>query len=514
MKDDFEIIDDKYIIIYNIEKGYCSDIYLVIDNNNNCKYVAKIVKIDTFNKEKEINEKINQLEISNIIKLIYSNENGIKKKRDGKKESIKYFIFEYQEKRDLLRYAIYGKCEEKKCIKFYFKKILEIVQEIHQNGIFHLDIKLQNILVKDNYEPILSDFGLSEKLENSKNGKLLDNRGTPGFTSPQIDERLEYDGIQTDIYSLGISLFQLVVGILPFENSSKRKEFYDIIKKNKEKKIKAFWNNIKKRYHISLSENFKKLFTRMVSYEEKDRPSIKNILEDQWFEEVKNLTFNDIENQLRAVFSHKEYFIKENLRLDNPKNSASTIAQESLKTEMEEKTYFEEGIKIKKERPEINMDAYLRINEITDIVDFMNSLANKYKNGFCDSIEESKKNLKFNAIFDKKTDNKENSVKNDNSEENYNEDDDEENEDDDEENEDDEGDDGDDDGDDDEDFDEDDVLYDVQKKLIIQAKIFKGINGGYILSFKKKEGELLDFYKYVLNCLKKAEKLIYDFKNQ
>ena len=63
MKDDFEIIDDKYIIIYNIEKGYCSDIYLVIDNNNNSKYVAKIVKIDTFNKEKEINEKINQLEI-------------------------------------------------------------------------------------------------------------------------------------------------------------------------------------------------------------------------------------------------------------------------------------------------------------------------------------------------------------------------------------------------------------------------------------------------------------------
>ena len=245
----------------------------------------------------------------------------------------------------------------------------------------------------------------------------------------------------------------------------------------------------------------------MVSYEEKDRPSIKYILEDQWFEEVKNLTFNDIENQLRAVFSHKEYFIKENLRLDNPKNSASTIAQESLKTEMEEKTYFEEGIKIKKERPEINMDAYLRINEITDIVDFMNSLANKYKNGFCDSIEESKKNLKFNAIFDKKTDNKENSVKNDNSEDNDNEDDDEENEDD-------EGDDGDDDGDDDEDFDEDDVLYDIQKKLIIQAKIFKGINGGYILGFKKKEGELFDFYKYVLNCLKKAEKLIYDFKNQ
>ena len=95
---------------------------------------------------------------------------------------------------------------------------------------------MQNILVKDNYEPILSDFGLSEKLENSKNGKLLDNRGTPGFTSPQIDERLEYDGIQTDIYSLGISLFQLVVGILPFENSSKRKEFYDIIKKIKRRK--------------------------------------------------------------------------------------------------------------------------------------------------------------------------------------------------------------------------------------------------------------------------------------
>ena len=71
-----------------------------------------------------------------------------------------------------------------------------------------------------------------------------------------------------------------------------------------------------------------------------------------------------------------------------------------------------------------------------------------------------------------------------------------------------------DDDDNDEDNDEDDVIYDVQKKLIIQAKIFEGINGGYILRFKKKEGELFDFYKYVIKCLNKAEELIYNFKNQ
>ena len=352
---------------------------------------------------------------TNISKLVYSNEKGIRKRSNGIKEQIKFFIFEYQEKRDLLQYAEFGpSCGERKCIKFYFKKILETVQEIHKIGIFHLDINLNNILVNENYEPILSDFGLSQALENCNNGKLIDIRGTPHFMSPQIEEKKEYDGIQSDIYSLGISLFLLVVGYLPFENELERKEYYN---KNSKAKKKKFWDGIKKSYKIKLSAEFINLFSIMISYEEKDRPSIKNILEDKWFEEVKNLNFNDVEDELRTLFSQKEQlFIRYNLKRDKPKNKSQNINQESQKIEKEQIIYFPEGIKIIKERPEINMDTYLRINEIKDIVDFMNMLANKYKNGFCDSIEESKKDLKFNAIFEKKEVNEENDDKSDNSE--------------------------------------------------------------------------------------------------
>ena len=283
MKEYFEIIDNKYLIKYKLGEGGFSTVYLVLDMNNNCEYAAKILLEDSiFNKEKKINEKIKKLKNTNITKLVYSNEKGIKQNKVGLIKPIKYFIFEYQKKKDLLQYALFGaKCGERKCIKFIFKKILEAVQIIHEIGIFHLDINLKNILVNEFYEPKLSDFGLSELSENCYNGKLKVARGTLGYISPQIEEGIEFDGIQSDIYSLGISLFVLVVGDFPFKNSSLQKEFYKNIKNNKETKIKNFWANIRKKNdNINLSEKFQNLFSRMISYNEKDRTSIKSILLD------------------------------------------------------------------------------------------------------------------------------------------------------------------------------------------------------------------------------------------
>ena len=101
------------------------------------------------------------------------------------------------------------------------------------------------------------------------------NIGTSRYKSPQIIEGIEFDGIQSDIYSLGISLFILVVGNFPFKDSSSLKEFYSNIKYNKKTKIKTFWDNVRKKNDkINLSEEFKKLFSSMISYNEKDRPSI------------------------------------------------------------------------------------------------------------------------------------------------------------------------------------------------------------------------------------------------
>ena len=59
------------------------------------------------------------------------------------------------------------------------------------------------------------------------------------------------------------------------------------------------------------------------------------------------------------------------------------------------------------------MDYYIKIKEKIDIIIFMNKLANHYITGLCVSIEESKKNLQFNILFEKKEEKQENNYKND-----------------------------------------------------------------------------------------------------
>ena len=499
MKGQDNIIDKKFIIKNKIDNGGYSKVYLVSDINNKCEYAAKILYNDyIFKKEKEINKKIQKLKNSNLTKLVHYNEKGILQTIDGNILSIKYFIFEYHKKRDLLQFALFGvKCGEKKCIKFIFKQILEAVQDLHKNGIFHLDIKLKNILINDNYEPKLSDFGLSETLDNCSNGKIINPRGTSGYMSPQIEQKKEYDGIKSDIYSLGISLFELVVGELPFEHYPKNRYYIDI-KYNKKTNIKKFWDTIRKKNDkIILSEAFQNLFSSMISYEEEKRPNIESILSDKWFEEINNLNFNDIEDELGILFSQKEYFIRNHLKRDTPHYSGLLLDNESF---INKKTYFEKDIKIKKERPVINMDFYIKINDKIDIFSFMNDLANKYINEyFCDNIEESKKDLKFNAIIDKKEEKEE--INDINDEEKYIKEDDNE-----EENK------NDDDEEDDEDDDDEDKNIPVLKKLVTQVKIFEGLNAGYILRFKRKEGELIDFYRKISKFMRLAEDLLYKNK--
>ncbi len=108
-----------------------------------------------------------------------------------------------------------------------FKEIIRISQDIasvleymHSKGIIHRDIKPANIMIqKDNGRAILTDFGLAKNLETTKftaTGKIM---GSPHYLAPEqakgekVDER-------TDIYSLGITMFEMATGKLPFEGES------------------------------------------------------------------------------------------------------------------------------------------------------------------------------------------------------------------------------------------------------------------------------------------------------
>jgi serine/threonine protein kinase len=121
-----------------------------------------------------------------------------------------------------------------------FVQVCEGVQHAHQKGIIHRDIKSSNVLVSiqdDKPVPKIIDFGvakavsqrLTERTVFTEIGQLI---GTPEYMSPEQAEMTGLDiDTRTDVYSLGVLLYELLVGTLPFESDEIRRAGFDAIRK-------------------------------------------------------------------------------------------------------------------------------------------------------------------------------------------------------------------------------------------------------------------------------------------
>ncbi len=95
----------------------------------------------------------------------------------------------------------------------YFQQIISGVEYCHRARIVHRDLKLENILLSSEGEIKVADFGLSNSI---KFGQKMDtNCGTPAYTSPEHSKK--HNGHTSDIWSLGVILFAMISGFLPFE---------------------------------------------------------------------------------------------------------------------------------------------------------------------------------------------------------------------------------------------------------------------------------------------------------
>ncbi len=105
-----------------------------------------------------------------------------------------------------------------------FLKVCDAVHHAHQRGVIHRDLKPSNILVETRGEPHVVDFGLAKLLDTNEPGDVPVTRtgqfvGTPAYASPeQLDGGNSFD-VRTDVYSLGVVLYHLVAGRLPYPAS-------------------------------------------------------------------------------------------------------------------------------------------------------------------------------------------------------------------------------------------------------------------------------------------------------
>ena len=111
--------------------------------------------------------------------------------------------------------------------------------------------------------------------------------GSRGYINPQMVNRELYSGDKADIYSLGVILYVLHTGQLP-------KDF--LFRKENDN----YLQNIPKEIMDKFSPELKNLLTRMTVYNGSDRPSIDEILNDKWFDEIRQLdkeAFNEVNNE-------------------------------------------------------------------------------------------------------------------------------------------------------------------------------------------------------------------------
>ncbi|KAI8381274.1 kinase-like domain-containing protein [Radiomyces spectabilis] len=110
-----------------------------------------------------------------------------------------------------------GRCTEKRA-QFWFRQLVDAVKYCHSHGIIHRDLKLENVLLDANDNVKICDFGFARHSE--KHQMLETFCGSLAYSAPEVIQRQRHTGPEIDVWSLGVILYTLLAGELPFDDDS------------------------------------------------------------------------------------------------------------------------------------------------------------------------------------------------------------------------------------------------------------------------------------------------------
>ena len=486
-----DIIENRYIIkIENIGKGLTSKVSIVEDKETKKYYAIKILKDkfyeQNFDIEKEVLQLLKDKKIPNVINLISSGEFCTEK----------YLILDLAQKGHLYNFINVRPLKETYA-KIFFKKILEAVKNLHNNGVYHRDLKTENILLDNKYNPIICDFGFSTFIKTG----LKEHVGSYCYAAPELFDFFDkynlkpYNGEKVDIFALGVILFNLVTGKYAFRFKKKTDPGYkDIYINIKEKNYPSFWKLVSKNIN-EVKEEFKELYVKMIAYKPAERPSIEKILKDKWLEEINKKSdkeIEDIEAEIYEDFLEREsYLINKKTTIINKENKNNEIKEDTKGGSEDENNDFKYNLIPKKFREGKYLEYYNEIIGDLNPVKFMNDLTQKLKEEnenkereYDCNIEPNEYKLKFKVTFEQ-VENAEKIDENIKQElEKLKLEEKEENE--------------------EEEENEDNNRGIIRKDCSIQIELYENDDKKYLLRYVRKSGDLYDFYKllkYINNCI-------------
>ena len=212
-----------YIIKETIGTGTFSKVKLGINKYTKEKVAIKLLEKSKIT-EKEDLKRINR-EISIVKKL--SHPNIIKINEIFENEKYYYIIMDYCSKGELFDYIVKKTKLTEDESSFFFYQIINAIEYIHKKNIVHRDLKPENLLLTENNKIKIIDFNLSNYFY--KNNLLSTPCGSPCYAAPEMVSGKKYNGFKTDIWAIGIILYAMSCGYLPFEDSDNEILFQKIL---------------------------------------------------------------------------------------------------------------------------------------------------------------------------------------------------------------------------------------------------------------------------------------------
>ncbi|XP_076836294.1 serine/threonine-protein kinase MARK2 isoform X14 [Brachyhypopomus gauderio] len=182
-------------------------------------------------------------------------------------EKTLYLVMEYASGGEVFDYLVaHGRMKEKEA-RAKFRQIVSAVQYCHQKCIVHRDLKAENLLLDADMNIKIADFGFSNEF--TLGSKLDTFCGSPPYAAPELFQGKKYDGPEVDVWSLGVILYTLVSGSLPFDGQN--------LKELRERVLRG-----KYRIPFYMSTDCENLLKKFLILNPTKRGSLEQIMKDRW----------------------------------------------------------------------------------------------------------------------------------------------------------------------------------------------------------------------------------------
>lgn len=254
------------------------------------KYAVKYMKVGKPHSKESLLQSLQQelvlrkLNHPNILHIHAASPDGVYEKTTPEllRTPVVYAVLQLGRSGDLCDFVAGSGELSERCARWFFRQILDALEYLHLSGLAHRDVKPGNVLLSQNYTPLLTDFGMSINLSDVGfiTSRARDRVGTERCMTPELFAGVKHSPAKDDLFALGYLLFILVARHPPFFAASVNDEHYKLLKDNR---VLDYWRAIDLAHSQGwCSDDFKHLITLMLTYDMTIRPSVSEIRAHPW----------------------------------------------------------------------------------------------------------------------------------------------------------------------------------------------------------------------------------------